>query len=67
MTERGLLGKLDPGKAAELRLKAAEVDPNSIDPIVGVPKVTTGVAPTIHVRYTVIRRYRFLGCTWAWC
>ena len=29
MYERGLLGKPDPAKAAELRLKAAEVDPDS--------------------------------------
>ena len=66
MTERGLLGKPDPGKAAELRLKAAEVDPNSIDPMVG-PKVPKHVTPTTSVRYTIIRRYRFLGCTSVWC
>ena len=32
MYERGLLGKPDPAKAAELRLKAAEVDPDSQNP-----------------------------------
>jgi len=38
MYERGLLGKPDPAKASELRLKAAEVDPNSQDPVVSSPK-----------------------------
>lgn len=32
MYERGLLGKPDPAKASELRLKAAQVDPDSQDP-----------------------------------
>ena len=66
MTERGLLGKPDPGKAAELRLRAAEVDPNSIDPIVPLPRAVNRVTRT-RVHSVVIRRYRFLGCTWAWC
>jgi hypothetical protein len=32
--ERGLLGKPDPEKAAALRLRAAEVDPDSQEPVV---------------------------------
>jgi len=38
MYERGLLGKPDPAKAAELRLKAAQVDPDSQDPNVPPPR-----------------------------
>jgi TPR repeat protein len=38
MYERGLLGKPDPAKAAELRLKAAQVDPDSQTPDVPPPR-----------------------------
>jgi TPR repeat protein len=42
MYERGLLGKPDPTKAAELRLKAAEVDPDSQNPDVSPPPEPRG-------------------------
>jgi uncharacterized protein len=37
MYERGLIGKPDPAKAAELRRKAAEIDPDSQNPNVPPP------------------------------
>jgi hypothetical protein len=61
-------GKPDPAKAAELRLKAAAVDPDSQDPNVPPPQKT--VRPAYRspaVRYVRIRRYRFFGCSWLWC
>lgn len=65
MYERGLLGKADPARAAELRLQAARVDPDSQTPVVSLPKK---VAPRQrNHRTVVIRRYRFLGCIWLWC
>ena len=56
----------DPAKAAELRLKAARVDPNSQDQVVPPPQ-KIAARRTSGVHYVRIRRYRFIGCTWAWC
>lgn len=67
MYERGLLGEVNRAKAAELRAKAAKVDPSSQDP--NVPPATEA-APAHHSaggRRVVIRRYRFNGCNWMWC
>jgi uncharacterized caspase-like protein/TPR repeat protein len=68
MYERGLLGKPDPAKAAELRLKAAQVDPTSDDPVVP-PQQAAPPRPAHNVvhRYVRIYRYRFFGCSWIWC
>jgi hypothetical protein len=66
MYERGLLGKPDPAKAAELRLQAARVDPESQDPVVKFPpKPQPRRAAPRHRR--VIYHYRFFGCSWVWC
>jgi len=69
MYERGLLGKPDPAKAAELKRKAAEVDPDSQDPNVPQPprKAATKTERTFVVRHVVIRHYHFNGCNWMWC
>ena len=68
MYERGLLGKPDLGKASELRLKAAQLDPDSQNP--DVPQQVAAPAPhrpAIVRRVVRIRRYRFIGCSWMWC
>jgi TPR repeat protein len=69
MYERGLVGKPDPAKASELRLRAAQIDPDSQNP--NVPPSPKAVARTVHAsagsRTIRIRRYRFLGCSWVWC
>lgn len=76
MYERGLLGKPDPAKAAELRLKAVQVDPDSQDPKVPPPRKTPAPARraaasanhSVPARYVrIIRHYRFNGCNWMWC
>jgi uncharacterized protein len=70
MYERGLIGKPDPAKAAELRRKAAEVDPDSQNPNVPPPSKTAsshGSQGGSSVRHVRIRHYRFNGCNWMWC
>jgi uncharacterized caspase-like protein len=69
MYERGLLGAPDPAKAAELRLRAVQVDPTSQDPIVPLPQKTAPPQrPPGGVHYVrIIRHYRFIGCSWLWC
>jgi tetratricopeptide (TPR) repeat protein len=68
MYERGLLGPPDPAKAAELRLRAVQVDPTSQDPIVPPPQTTASPQRPSGVHYVRrIYRYRFLGCNWTWC
>jgi hypothetical protein len=52
-----------------LRLRAQSVDPDSQNPNVPPPAATPvrhGGGP-VHSHSVVIRRYRFLGCTWMWC
>jgi uncharacterized protein len=66
MYERGLLGKPDPAKAAALRSRAAQVDPDSQNP--NVPqKTATRMEHSAGGRQIRIRRYRFNGCNWMWC
>jgi TPR repeat protein len=68
MYERGLLGAPDPVKAAELRRRAVQVDPTSQDPNVPPPQKTVRPQQASRVHYARrIYRYRFLGCSWAWC
>ncbi|MDQ0467365.1 caspase family protein [Labrys wisconsinensis] len=68
MYERGLLGKPDPAKAAELRLQAAQVDPESQDPNVPLPRKVVRQTPRPAGGQVVrIRRYHFVGCSWLWC
>jgi TPR repeat protein len=68
MYERGLLGAPDPVKAAELRRRAVQVDPTSQDPNVPPPQKTVRPQQASRVHYVRrIYRYRFLGCSWAWC
>jgi uncharacterized protein len=67
MYERGLLGQPDPAKAAELRLRAAQVDPTSQDPVVALPQNAAPAPRRPAIRYVRIRRYRFYGCNWLWC
>jgi TPR repeat protein len=67
MNERGLLGVRDLEQAGALRARAQQVDPDSQNPDLGSP----AAAPVRHAAsrrsHIVIRRYRFIGCTWAWC
>ena len=67
MYERGLIGKPDPAKAAELRLRAAQVDPSSDDPVVPPPQAAPRPTHAAAHRYVRIYRYRFFGCNWMWC
>lgn len=68
MYERGLLGKPDPAMASELRLKAAQADPDSQDPNVPPPRNTVATTHRSSAGGSVrIRRYRFNGCNWMWC
>ncbi|WP_342722022.1 caspase family protein [Bradyrhizobium sp. B097] len=69
MQERGLLGARDPAKAAELRRRAVQVDPESQDPKVPRELDAKTVRPrrSSGVHYVRIYRYRFVGCIWAWC
>jgi uncharacterized caspase-like protein len=68
MYERGLLGAPDPVKASELRRRAVQVDPTSQDPNVPAPQKTVRPQQASRVHYVRrIYRYRFLGCSWAWC
>jgi uncharacterized caspase-like protein len=67
MYEHGLLGQPDPAKAAELRLRAAQVDPTSQDPVLALPQKVAPALRRAVVRYVRIRRYRFYGCNWLWC
>jgi uncharacterized protein len=68
MYEHGLLGNPDPAKASELRLRAAQVDPDSQDPVLNLPQRQAAPRPRVsHVHYVRIYRYRFLGCSWVWC
>ena len=68
MNERGLLGARNLEQAGALRARAQQVDPDSQNPDSGVTRrsavrhVASGRSHTI-----VVRRYRFIGCTWAWC
>jgi uncharacterized protein len=68
MNERGLLGARNLEQAGALRARAQQVDPDSQNPDLGSP----AAAPVRHVasgrpHTIVVRRYRFIGCTWAWC
>lgn len=68
MNERGLLGGKNLEQAGALRARAQQVDPDSQNPDVPPPATT----PVRHVasgrsHTIVIRRYRFIGCTWMWC
>lgn len=67
MQERGLLGPKDPEKAGALRARAQMVDPDSQNPEVAA--VATPVRHTASSRphTVIIRRYRFIGCSWVWC
>ena len=67
MYERGLLGAPDPARAAQLRLRAAQEDPESQTPNVPLPKVAAARAARPAVRRVRIYRYRFYGCSWVWC
>jgi len=67
MYERGLLGNPDPAKAAELRLKAAQLDPDSQTPDVPAQAAAPQRQVSVVHRIVRIRRYRFLGCGWVWC
>ena len=68
MQERGLLGPKDLEKAGALRARAQMVDPDSQNPDVPAA-VATPVRHTASSRphAIIIRRYRFIGCTWMWC
>ena len=68
MHERGLLGPKDPEKAGALRARAQMVDPDSQNPDVPAA-VATPVRHTASSRphTIIIRRYRFIGCSWVWC
>jgi uncharacterized protein len=67
--ERGLIGgHADADKARALRIKAEQVDPTSQSPNVPPPAATPARrASASRAHYVVIRRYRFLGCSWVWC
>jgi hypothetical protein len=66
--ERGLLGPKDLEKAGALRARAQMVDPTSQN-----PDVPAAVATSVHhtsggrPHTVIIRRYRFIGCSWVWC
>src|SRR5581483_10116319 len=68
MHERGLLGPKDLEKAGALRARAQMVDPDSQNPDVSAA-VATPVRHTASGRphTVIIRRYRFVGCSWMWC
>ena len=68
MYERGLLGPKDLEKAGGLRARAQMVDPTSQNPDVPAA-VATPVRHTSGGRShtVIIRRYRFIGCSWVWC
>lgn len=53
MYERGLLGPPDPFKAAQLRLKAQQVDPNSRTPDVPLPRAAARAGGAIRSGATV--------------
>lgn len=67
--ERGLVGgHADADKARALRARAEQVDPTSQNPSVPPPAATQARRATAsRAHYVVIRRYRFLGCSWVWC
>lgn len=67
--ERGLIGgKAEPAKAATLRSRALEVDPDSQNPDAPPPSATPVRRASASGRQRVIiRRYRFYGCSWVWC
>jgi TPR repeat protein len=67
--ERGLVGgRADADKARALRMRAEQVDPTSQNPNVPPPAATSSRHATAsRAHYVVIRRYRFLGCSWVWC
>jgi uncharacterized protein len=67
MYERGLLGKADVAKANDLRLKAAQVDPTSEDPVVPPPQAAPRATHAATHRVIRVYRYRFFGCSWVWC
>jgi uncharacterized caspase-like protein len=68
MYERGVLGPKDLEKAGALRARARMVDPTSQN-----PDVPAAVATSVHhtsggrAHTVIIRRYRFIGCSWVWC
>jgi hypothetical protein len=68
MYERSLLGPKDLEKAGALRARAQMVDPTSQN-----PDVPAAVATSVHhtsggrPHTVIIRRYRFIGCSWVWC
>jgi hypothetical protein len=68
MHERGLLDPKDLEKAGALRARAQMVDPDSQNPDVPAA-VATPVRHTASGRphTVIIRRYRFIGCSWVWC
>jgi uncharacterized caspase-like protein len=57
MYERGLLGPPNPIKAAELRAKAAEVDPDSQDPDAPPPRPLAEAAPLVGGGVAPIRPF----------
>lgn len=68
MQERGLLGSKDPEKAGGLRARAQMVDPDSQNPDVPVAAATQARhTASGRPHMVVIRRYRFIGCSWVWC
>jgi uncharacterized protein len=67
MHERGLLGNPDPVKAAQLRLRAAQEDPDSQTPNVPPPRASAPRAPRPAARHVRIYRYLYFGCNWVWC
>ena len=68
MQERGLLGSKDLEKAGALRARAQMVDPDSQNPEVAAAVATPAHHTASSRPHTVIiRRYRFIGCSWVWC
>ncbi len=59
MYERGLLGPPDPAQAAQLRLRAAQEDPDSQTPVVPMPKVAEAQTARPHTARR-IRYYRYI-------
>jgi TPR repeat protein len=68
MYERGLLGPPDPSKASQLRLRAAEIDPESQDPVVAKTVAPQRANAHYVTHRRIVRfRYRFNGCNWLYC
>jgi TPR repeat protein len=67
MNERGLLGGKNLEQAGALRARAQQVDPDSQNPDLGSPATPVRHVASGRSHTIVIRRYRFIGCSWAWC